>query len=967
MANKNSGVDFFADLAANHISEKKDKLKESPPMPIQMASVALAEDRSAPEAVPAPMRTHEELKAALAQMRAEYAPFLQDLSPELPRVNQVTELTEFVLDGKETITLPHYGGPVGWAVKNYETTFSLPQIPEGKAVYLAFGGVDYIATVYVNGECVGSHEGFFSPFEFNVTRFVKPGENKLRIQVENDYIWMGNRSASGNIQGDKMYAATGLGYDEPVEGWHHCPPGMGIYNYVRVEVRDRLSITDIYVRPLLEEKAAEIWVELENATYDSLSASFDISIYGQNFPATVVEHHRIDPVLAYTRNDHITFSDSRAERSISYHILDAKEAAANPNVTSYKPMAAMRGKNIYKIQIPMGEFRLWTLDNPWLYQAQVSVFVDGKLCDNAIQQFGMRSFTQDTENIPKGRLFLNGQKIKLRGANTMGFEQQDVLHKDFDQLIDDILIAKLCNMNFWRFTQRPVQDEVYTYCDRLGLMTQTDLPLFCCMRRTKLAELVRQAEEMTKLVRKHPCNVMLSYINEPQPDYTFSAPHRHFERPEMDVAFDILDQAVRLMAPEAVIKHVDGDYNPPSKNSIQDVHTYTLWYNCHEIEYGRLHRGYWVNYDTEWCCGCGEYGAEGLDPVDLMKRRYPAPWIAEPFDPKNIVRAQAGSQYKDFFERPTGMEDWVEATQDHQAFTTKDMTEAFRRKPEMVTSAIHLFIDAWPSGWMKAIMDCERTPKKAFFAYRDALSPVLVSLRSDRFTYYAGEKISIESYLCNDTNQADDNCRVIFELYNSKGEKVQSASTTGALKDCDVTYVANAEFTVLTVCDREKFTLKAIVYDSTGKLLSTNECPFEVFADVTVPQNDNVVLLTPAAGEHTIAGETVTVSAYPWDQGRHFVSACTGHEAVKDFQKNDFRFWYSKEEDKISPVADYTFQAKGFTPILTSNNPSGKEELGACMVVGEKIADGKRYIVSTLNLRTENPVAKRLLKALMSL
>ena len=412
MANKNSGVDFFADLAANHISEKKDKLKESPPMPIQVAAVALAEDRSAPEAVPAPMRTHEELKAALAQMRAEYAPFLQDLSPELPRVNQVTELTEFVLDGKETITLPHYGGPVGWAVKNYETTFSLPQIPEGKAVYLAFGGVDYIATVYVNGECVGSHEGFFSPFEFNVTRFVKPGENKLRIQVENDYIWMGNRSASGNIQGDKMYAATGLGYDEPVEGWHHCPPGMGIYNYVRVEVRDRLSITDIYVRPLLEEKTAEIWVELENATYDSLSASFDISIYGQNFPATVVEHHRIDPVLAYTRNDHITFSDSRAERSISYHILDAKEAAANPNVTSYKPMAAMRGKNIYKIQIPMGEFRLWTLDNPWLYQAQVSVFVDEKLCDNATQQFGMRSFTQDVESSPKGMLYLNGEKIR---------------------------------------------------------------------------------------------------------------------------------------------------------------------------------------------------------------------------------------------------------------------------------------------------------------------------------------------------------------------------------------------------------------------------------------------------------------------------------------------------------------------------------------------------------------------------
>ena len=47
---------------------------------------------------------------------------------------------------------------------------------------------------------------------------------------------------------------------------------------------------------------------------------------------------------------------------------------------------------------------------------------------------------------------------------------------DIDQLRDDILLAKLCNMNFLRLTQRPVQDEIYKWCDRLGLMTQTDLP-----------------------------------------------------------------------------------------------------------------------------------------------------------------------------------------------------------------------------------------------------------------------------------------------------------------------------------------------------------------------------------------------------------------------------------------------------------------------------------------------------------
>ena len=77
----------------------------------------------------------------------------------------------------------------------------------------------------------------------------------------------------------------------------------------------------------------------------------------------------------------------------------------------------------------------------------------------------MRDFYQDTESEKKGMFYLNGKKIKLRGANTMGFEQQDVLRRDFNQLIDDILLAKICNMNFWRLTQRPVQDEVNKYCD----------------------------------------------------------------------------------------------------------------------------------------------------------------------------------------------------------------------------------------------------------------------------------------------------------------------------------------------------------------------------------------------------------------------------------------------------------------------------------------------------------------------
>jgi hypothetical protein len=38
----------------------------------------------------------------------------------------------------------------------------------------------------------------------------------------------------------------------------------------------------------------------------------------------------------------------------------------------------------------------------------------------------------------------------------MGHEQQCVMRGDFNQLVEDLLLAKVCNMNFLRLTQRPV-------------------------------------------------------------------------------------------------------------------------------------------------------------------------------------------------------------------------------------------------------------------------------------------------------------------------------------------------------------------------------------------------------------------------------------------------------------------------------------------------------------------------------
>lgn len=54
-----------------------------------------------------------------------------------------------------------------------------------RQVYLYFEAVNYEAKVYLNGEYLGSHVGGFTPFQFEVTKLLKPKDNYLVVKVDN--------------------------------------------------------------------------------------------------------------------------------------------------------------------------------------------------------------------------------------------------------------------------------------------------------------------------------------------------------------------------------------------------------------------------------------------------------------------------------------------------------------------------------------------------------------------------------------------------------------------------------------------------------------------------------------------------------------------------------------------------------------------------------------------------------------
>lgn len=72
--------------------------------------------------------------------------------------------------------------PVG----TYRRTFTVPQNWQGREVLLHFGSISGYARIYVNGQQVGMTKASKTPAEFNVTNYLKKGENLLAVQV---YRW----------------------------------------------------------------------------------------------------------------------------------------------------------------------------------------------------------------------------------------------------------------------------------------------------------------------------------------------------------------------------------------------------------------------------------------------------------------------------------------------------------------------------------------------------------------------------------------------------------------------------------------------------------------------------------------------------------------------------------------------------------------------------------------------------------
>ena len=297
-----------------------------------------------------------------------------------------------------------------------------------------------------------------------------------------------------------------------------------------------------------------------------------------------------------------------------------------------------------------------------------------------------------------------------------------------------------------------------------------------------------------------------------------------------------------------------------------------------------------------------------------------------------------------WYDSATTARGWIDASQTFQDWVTGIMTRAFRRSAGMNSFAIHLFIDAWPAGWMKTIMDVACTPKKAWFTYRDALAPLAVSLRTDRSQVSGGEVIPVELWLCNDLPDETGILTVEYDV-TLDGRLIASGRSPSAASACAPACQGLLQVKVPVVNQRSVLTIAATLIDAAGQAIHGHEIGLDVFPALPVR---NAAVWCPGAEEATLrfvkrlglepvdyaedadailivgarglsdhmaailsrvqAGASAVLLELPpanYHLGsasitvreagmgpRHFVSRATGHPLVEGFEPNDFRFWF---------------------------------------------------------------------------
>lgn len=324
----------------------------------------------------------------------------------------------------------------------YRTEFRTPAGVAGKQLWLDFDGINWKASVYLNGTFLGRIEGGFTRARFDVTAHLEPaGRNALAVLVEATAT-PGSTKEKTFENPDKNGGA--LGADNPTYhasiGWDWIPTirgrNTGIWNDVWLTVTGPVTIEHPFVQtdlPLPDTSRADVSVEvaLRNHSKSTVTGTLRGRFGAVNFSKAVT-------------------IDAGAKTVVRF----------DPSNTA-----------VLRLQNP----RLWWpagYGDPNLYDVELMFEASGVASDSKAFKAGIREFAY-SDSDGALRIWINGRRLVPKGGN-WGFPESMLNYRGREY---DAAVRYHREMNFnmiRNWVGQTGDDEFYEACDRHGVVVWQD-------------------------------------------------------------------------------------------------------------------------------------------------------------------------------------------------------------------------------------------------------------------------------------------------------------------------------------------------------------------------------------------------------------------------------------------------------------------------------------------------------------
>ncbi|NGM64535.1 DUF4981 domain-containing protein [Sphingobacterium sp. SGR-19] len=350
------------------------------------------------------------------------------------------------------------------AVGSYQRTFDLPADWDGMNVTLHLGAVSSAYHLWINDRYVGYAEDSHLPSEFNATPYLKPGENRISVQVIR---W------------------SDASYLEDQDHWRLS----GIHRDVFLMAEPKVRIADFH------------W----QATLDSAyrDAKFSLRPKIDNFSGDSINGFTVKAQLYDENNNPILSKEMQRDAG---EIFDE----IYPRLDNVK---------FGLLETHVSNPKKWSAEDPNLYRLIITLYdKQGQLLEAKSCNVGFRSIeiSKDT-----GAFLVNGKLTKLYGVNRHDHHPERGKALTREDMEADIRQIKQFNFNAIRTSHYPNDPYIYELCDRYGIMVMDEANMESHGLGGKLmndpAWLAAHMERLTRMVERdknHPSVVIWSLGNE---------------------------------------------------------------------------------------------------------------------------------------------------------------------------------------------------------------------------------------------------------------------------------------------------------------------------------------------------------------------------------------------------------------------------------------------------------------------